>query len=138
MKIKTEYSNARELKSHISSGSIVKSLLTINSRGRIAAGEGDKVTILDARQLIGQPAVAPVRADKSNVKPLSRNSVRFELVHLVFNSANENYLAVAGYEECQVLTVNSRDEITDRLAIELALQGAYIHISIQITFPLLS
>ena len=30
------------------------------------------------------------------------------------------------YEECQVLTVNSRDEITDRLAIELALQGAYI------------
>ena len=81
---------------------------------------------------------APVTADKSNVKPLSRNSVRFELVHLVFNSTNENYLAVAGYEECQVLTVNSRDEITDRLAIELALQGAYIHISIQITFPLLS
>ena len=35
-------------------------------------------------------------------------------------------MAVAGYEECQVLTVNSRDEITDRLAIELALQGAYI------------
>ena len=30
------------------------------------------------------------------------------------------------YEECQVLTVNSQDEITDRLAIELALQGAYI------------
>ena len=60
------------------------------------------------------------------MKPLSRNSVRFELVHLVSNSANENYLAVAGYEECQVLTVNSRDEITDHLAIELALQGAYI------------
>ena len=44
--------------------------------------------------------------------------------------ANENYLDVAGYEECQVLTVNSRDEITDCLAIELALQVAYIHISI--------
>ena len=40
--------------------------------------------------------------------------------------ANENYLDVAGYEECQVLTVNSRDEITYRLAIEIALQGAYI------------
>ena len=39
---------------------------------------------------------------------------------------NENYLDVARYEECQVLTVNSRDEITDRLAIELSLQGAYI------------
>ena len=65
-------------------------------------------------------------ADKSNVKPLSRNSVRLELVHLVFNSANENYLAVARYEECEVVTVNSRDEITDHLAIELALQGAYI------------
>ena len=48
-------------------------------------------------------------ADKSNVNPLSKISVRFELVHLVFNSANENYLAVAGYEECQVLTVNSQD-----------------------------
>ena len=35
------------------------SSLTINSRGRLAAGEGDRVTILDARQLIGQPAVAP-------------------------------------------------------------------------------
>ena len=76
--------------------------------------------------------------DKSNVKPLSRNSVRFELVHLVFNSANENYLVVAGYEECQVLTVNSLDEIIDRLVIDLALQGAYIHINIQINFPLLS
>ena len=53
MKIKIEYSNARELKSHLSSGSIIKSLLTINSRGRLAAGEGDKVTILDARKLIG-------------------------------------------------------------------------------------
>ena len=63
MKIKKEYSNARELKSHLSSGSIVKSLLTINSRGRLAAGEGDRVTILDARQLIGQPAVAPSQAN---------------------------------------------------------------------------
>lgn len=126
MKIKTEYSNARELKSHLSSGSIVKSLLTINSRGRLAAGEGDKVTMFDVKQLIGQPTVAPVTADKTNVKPLSRNSVRFELVHLVFNPINENYLAVAGYEECQILTFSSRGEITDRLAIELALQGAYI------------
>ena len=70
-----------------------------NKKTNLAAREGDRVTILDARQLIGQPAVAPVTADKSNVKPLSRNSVRFELVHLVFNSPNENYLAVAGYEE---------------------------------------
>eukprot|EP01018_Ginkgo_biloba_P024431 Gb_03145 [translate_table: standard] len=126
MKIKADYSNARELKSHLSSGSLVKSLLTVSSRGRLAAGEGDKVTIFDVEQLIGQPTVAPVTADKTNVKPLSKNVVRFELVHLVFNSAIENYLAVAGYEECQVLTVNSRGEVTDRLAIELALQGAYI------------
>ena len=73
----------------------------------LVAGEGDKVTILDVRKLIGQPAIAPVIEDKSNVKPLSRNSVPFELVHLLFNSTNENYSAVAGYEECQVLTVNS-------------------------------
>ena len=53
MKIKTKYCNARELKSHLSNGSIVKSLLTINNRSRLAAGEGDKVTIFDMRQLIG-------------------------------------------------------------------------------------
>ena len=78
-----------------------------NKKTNLAVGEGDRVTILDARQLIGQPAVAPVTTDKSNVKPLSRNSVRFELVHRVSNSVNENYLSVVGYEECQVLTVNS-------------------------------
>ncbi|TQD82010.1 hypothetical protein C1H46_032473 [Malus baccata] len=77
-------------------------------------------------KLIGQATIAPVTADKTNVKPLSKNVVRFEIVHLTFNPVVENYLAVAGYEDCQVLTVNPRGEVTDRLAIELALQGAYI------------
>lgn len=126
MKIKEEYSYARELKSHLSSGSLVKSLLSISSRGRLAVGEGDKVTIFDVGQLIGEPTVAPITVDKTNVKHLSKNVVRFELVHLVFNSATENYLAVAGYKECQVLTINPCGEVTDHLAIELALQGAYI------------
>jgi E3 ubiquitin-protein ligase UBR4 len=62
MNIKTEYPNARELKSHLSSGFIVKSLLNKNSRGRLAAGEGDKVTICDVKQLIGQPTIALVTA----------------------------------------------------------------------------
>ncbi|XP_077214481.1 auxin transport protein (BIG) [Tasmannia lanceolata] len=126
LKIKADYSNAKELKSHITSGSLIKSLLSISIRGRVAAGEGDKVAIFDVDQLIGHPSVAPVTADKTNVKPLSKNIVRFEIVHLIFNPVVENYLAVAGYEECQVLTVNPRGEVTDRLAIELALQGAYI------------
>jgi len=126
MKIKAEYPYARELKSHLASGLLVKSLLTISSRGRLAAGEGDKVTIFDVGQLIGQPSVTPVTVDKTTVKPLSKNAVRFELVQLTFNSANESYLAVAGYEDCQVFTVNPRGEVTDRLALELALQDAYI------------
>ncbi|KAL5739314.1 hypothetical protein ACOSQ2_028494 [Xanthoceras sorbifolium] len=126
LKIKADYSNARELKSHIASGSLVKSLLSVSTRGRLAVGEGDKVAIFDVGQLIGQATIAPVTADKANVKPLSRNVVRFEIVHLAFNSLVENYLAVAGYEDCQVLTLNPRGEVTDRLAIELALQGAYI------------
>lgn len=126
LKIKADYPNSRELKSHLASGSLTKSLLSVSARGRLAAGEGDKVAIFDVGQLIGQPTVAPVTADKSNVKPLSKNIVRFEIVQLVFNPMVENYLAVAGYEECQVLTVNPRGEVTDRLAIELALQGAYI------------
>ncbi|KAL6961117.1 RING-type E3 ubiquitin transferase [Sarracenia purpurea var. burkii] len=126
LKIKADYSNAKELKSHLASGSLVKSLLSVSTRGRLAVGEGDKVAIFDVGQLIGQATAAPVTADKANVKPLSKNVVRFEIVHLVFNPVVENYLAVAGYEDCQVLTVSHRGEVTDRLAIELALQGAYI------------
>lgn len=126
LKIKADYPNARELKSHLSTGSLTKSLLSISVRGRLAAGEGDKVAIFDVGQLIGQPTVAPVTADKTSIKPLSKNIVRFEIVNLLFNPVTENYLAVSGYEECQVLTVNPRGEVTDRLAIELALQGAYI------------
>ncbi|KAJ4973760.1 hypothetical protein NE237_006934 [Protea cynaroides] len=125
MKIKADYSNARELKSHLASGSLIKSLLSVSIRGRLATGEGDKVSIFDVDQLIGQ-ASAPVTADKTNIKPLSKNVLRFEVVHLIFNPIVENYLAVAGYEECQILTVNPRGEVTDRLPIELALQGAYI------------
>lgn len=126
LKIKADYSNAKELKSHLTSGSLVKSLLSVSGRGRLAVGEGDKVAIFDVGQLIGQATIAPVTADKANVKPLSKNVVRFEIVHLLFNSLVENYLVVAGYEDCQVLTVNHRGEVIDRLAIELALQGAYI------------
>lgn len=126
LKIKADYSNAKELRSHLASGSLFKSLLSVNNRGRLAVGEGDKVAIFDVGQLIGQATTAPVTADKTNVKPLSRNVVRFEIVHLAFNSVAENYLAVAGYEDCHVLTLNPRGEVTDRLAIELALQGAYI------------
>ncbi|XP_051119264.1 auxin transport protein BIG [Andrographis paniculata] len=126
LKIKSDYSNTKELKSHLTSGSLAKSLLSVSARGRLAVGEGDKVAIFDVGQLIGQATIAPVTADKANVKPLSKNVVRFEIVHLLFNSLVENYLVVAGYEDCQVLTVNHRGEVIDRLAIELALQGAYI------------
>ncbi|XP_047167509.1 auxin transport protein BIG [Vigna umbellata] len=126
LKIKVDYSNAKELKSHLASGSLVKSLISVSVRGRLAIGEGDKVAIYDVGQLIGQATIAPVTADKTNVKPLSKNIVRFEIVQLAFNPVVENYLLVAGYEDCQVLTLNPRGEVIDRLAIELALQGAYI------------
>ncbi|KAI4352365.1 hypothetical protein L6164_006625 [Bauhinia variegata] len=126
LKIKVDYSNSKELKSHLASGSLVKALLSVSGRGRLAVGEGDKVAIFDVGQLIGQATIAPVTADKTNVKPLSKNVVRFEIVQLMFNPVVENYLVVAGYEDCQVLTLNPRGEVIDRLAIELALQGAYI------------
>ncbi|RLN35404.1 hypothetical protein C2845_PM03G30180 [Panicum miliaceum] len=126
LKIKVDYPNSRELKSHLANGSLAKLLLSISTRGKLAVGEGDKVAIFDVGQIIGQPTASPITADKTNVKPLSRNIVRFEIVHLVFNPLVDHYLAVAGYEDCQVLTLNSRGEVTDRLAIELALQGAYI------------
>ncbi|KAG2273255.1 hypothetical protein Bca52824_067810 [Brassica carinata] len=126
LKIKADYANSKELKSLLASGSLVKSLLSVSMRGRLAVGEGDKVAIFDVGQLIGQATLAPINADKANVKPLSRNIVRFEIVHLSFNSVVENYLAVAGLEDCQILTLNHRGEVIDRLAVELALHGAYI------------
>ncbi|XP_057522070.1 auxin transport protein BIG [Amaranthus tricolor] len=126
LKIKADYSNSKELRSLLATGFLMKSLLSVSTRGRLAVGEGDKVAIFDVGQLIGHATVAPVTADKTNVKPLSKNIVRFEIVHLAFNPLVENYLAVAGYEDCQVFTVSPRGEVTDRLAIELALQGAYI------------
>lgn len=126
LKIKADYPNAKELKSILTSGSFVKSLLSVNSRGRLAVGEGDKVAIVDVGQMIGQANIAPVTADKTNVKPLSKNIVRFEIVHLLFNPLVEHYLAVAGLEDCQVFTLSPRGEVTDRLPIELALQGSYI------------
>jgi E3 ubiquitin-protein ligase UBR4 len=126
LKIKADYPNSRELKSHLANGSLAKLLLSISTRGKLAVGEGDKVAIFDVGQIIGQPTAAPITADKTNMKPLSRNIVRFEIVHLVYNPLVDHYLAVAGYEDCQVLTLNSRGEVTDRLAIELALQGPYI------------
>ncbi|MCI02286.1 auxin transport protein BIG, partial [Trifolium medium] len=122
LKIKVDYSNAKDLKSHLANGSLVKSLLSVSLRGRLAVGEGDKVAIYDVGQLIGQATISPVTADKTNVKHLSKNVVRFEILQLAFNPVVENYLVVAGYEDCQVLTLNPRGEVIDRLAIELALQ----------------
>ncbi|KAF3783370.1 Auxin transport protein [Nymphaea thermarum] len=126
LKIKTDYSNARELKSVLACGSLFKSLLTVSTKGRLAVGEGDRVAVYDIGQVIGQPNAVSGATDKANFKPLSRNIVRFEIVHLMFNPIVENYLAVAGYEDCQVLSLNPRGEVTDRLPVELALQGAYI------------
>ncbi|CAD5321836.1 unnamed protein product [Arabidopsis thaliana] len=126
LKIKADYTNSKDLKSLLANGSLVKSLLSVSVRGRLAVGEGDKVAIFDVGQLIGQATIAPINADKANVKPLSRNIVRFEIVHLSFNPVVENYLAVAGLEDCQILTLNHRGEVIDRLAVELALQGAFI------------
>lgn len=51
-------------------------------------------------------------------------SVGFEVMSVLFNPSNENYLAVCGVRECRVLTLNSRDEVADQLPVELALDGA--------------
>ncbi|CAL0317336.1 unnamed protein product [Lupinus luteus] len=126
LKIKVDYSNAKELKSHLASGNLVKSLLTVSIRGRLAIGEGDKVAIFDVGQLIGQATITPVTTDKTNMKPLSKNVVHFEIVQLAFNPVVDSYLVVAGYEDCQVLTLNPPGEVIDRLVLDLVLQGAYI------------
>ncbi|KAI5432312.1 hypothetical protein KIW84_036161 [Lathyrus oleraceus] len=39
LKIKVDYSNSKDLKSHLANGSLVKSLLSVSVRGRLAVGE---------------------------------------------------------------------------------------------------
>ncbi|KAL5054133.1 hypothetical protein RYX36_034815 [Vicia faba] len=87
LKIKVDYSNSKDLKSHLANGYPVKSLLSVSVRGRLAVGEGDKVAIYDVGQLIGQITISPVTADKTSVKHLSENVVRFEILQLVLNPA---------------------------------------------------
>ncbi|KAI5331424.1 hypothetical protein L3X38_021550 [Prunus dulcis] len=70
---------------NLASGSLVKSLFNVSIHGRLVVGGGDKVAIFD---------VATMTADKTNVKPLSKNGVRFEIVRLTFDLVVENYVAV--------------------------------------------
>ena len=56
-------------------------------------------------------------AEKVGVRPLSRCSVKFEVARVMFNPANDAYLAVAGFAQCQVFTLGAKGEVTDRLSV---------------------
>jgi E3 ubiquitin-protein ligase UBR4 len=115
-KLKMEYSSAREVKAALSTGAITKSLLSVSKRGKVALGEGDKVTVFEAAVLTA------AAAEKGAPKPLSKNAVRFQVLNLEFNPANDAHLVVSGYEDCHVFILNARGEVMDRLALELALE----------------
>eukprot|EP00850_Spirogloea_muscicola_P019673 SM000196S05365 [mRNA] locus=s196:186709:205871:+ [translate_table: standard] len=127
MKVKTEYSSAKDLRAQLLSGSLTKSVLSVSMSGHLAVGEGDKVLVFEVGQLIGSLTAVPAVLEKCSVQLLSKNVLRFEAVHLQFNAANESHLAVAGYEECQIFKLSPGGEVTSRLSIDLALHdGTYI------------
>lgn len=116
-KIKTEFSKSKELGEKLTSGALWRSAVSSSISGKLAVGEGDKVTIFDSNEFCGK-----IDSDRLVVKPLSRNNAKFNVVFLEFNQSNGSILAVGGYEDCQVLTLDSQGEVVDRLAVHIGLQ----------------
>eukprot|EP01133_Synstelium_polycarpum_P011499 gene11499-13413_t len=114
------------LKNLLSSGHVQRRALASNTRGIVALAEGENVSLVNVAKLLDDDSTV----DKAAFKTLSKSAVGFPIVSLVFNSANERYLAVSGHKECKILTINQKDEIVDTLVIDLSLYalGENIHI----------
>ncbi|GAM27937.1 hypothetical protein SAMD00019534_111130 [Acytostelium subglobosum LB1] len=116
-KIKYEGTEGNQMKNLIASGHIQRRAITSNSKGIVALAEGETVSIINVSKLLDDDAAI----DKSSFKVLSKSAVQFPIVSMSFNPANERYLAVAGYKDCKILTINHRDEIVDQLLVDLSL-----------------
>ena len=104
------------------SGVIVRNTAACSRDGHLAIAEGDKLSILDANIVVGaQPTNSENKAvrlgDKVGIRPLSRNSIGFEVMKVQFNHMNKDYLAVVGLHEVQICTLGRGGEILDRLRL---------------------
>jgi len=116
---KLEYPSTRELKLGLADGSLCKDSVSLAACGHVGVAEGDRVTILQSEPLVGGSKSSSV-GDKGSVKVLSRNNAMFEVVQLLFNPENSNYLAVAGLKDCQIFKLSSSGEVLDRVPIEVS------------------
>ncbi|EFA82601.1 hypothetical protein PPL_04293 [Heterostelium album PN500] len=116
-KLKYEGTEGNQMKNHIGSGHIQRRAITSNSRGVVALAEGENVSIINLSKILDDDSTV----DKTAIKVLSKSSVQYPVVSMVFNPLNERYLAVVGYKECKILTVNQKDEIVDQLVVDLSL-----------------
>ncbi|KAF2077723.1 hypothetical protein CYY_000970 [Polysphondylium violaceum] len=119
VKLKLEGSDGNLLKTLIANGPLQRRALASNSRGVLAIAENDTVSLINFSKLLDDESTI----DKSSFKVLSKSSVGFPIIGLVFNPANEKYLAVVGMRECKILTINHKEEIVDQLVIDLSLEA---------------
>ncbi|KYQ89094.1 hypothetical protein DLAC_10325 [Tieghemostelium lacteum] len=118
VKLKYDGPEGNQMKQLITNGPIQRAAMASSSKGLVAVAEQDQVSIVNISKILDDDATI----DKNSFKATSKSNVGFPVVSMVFNPSNERYLAVAGYKECKVLTINQKDEIVDQLPIDLSLE----------------
>eukprot|EP01087_Luapelamoeba_hula_P004901 TRINITY_DN1489_c1_g1_i4.p1 TRINITY_DN1489_c1_g1~~TRINITY_DN1489_c1_g1_i4.p1 ORF type:complete len:3101 (-),score=589.73 TRINITY_DN1489_c1_g1_i4:7370-16672(-) len=111
------------VKQLIAASMVVRSVLAVSTKGRIALVEGNQITLLGAAQLLqrrGNGGNAIV--ERSSLNNLATAELSFEPMSLAFNPAAPSFLAVAGVNDVTVITVTG-DEITARLDVHVGLEG---------------
>ena len=90
----------------------------------VAEGAEKRVVILDGVQLL-RPAGGVL--EKSSLRVVTKVMCRMDIIWLEFNPAAAQHLAVCGPRNCQVLTFDSNNALTNQLAVTLALDDAEEH-----------
>ena len=123
LKPKSDGPHARELRSLLSTGAVVRSLLSA-SNDLLALAEGDTVHCISSKLLQSEPPSDRMAALRSTSKTVAG----FEILAVSFNPADESQLLVSGLRECVALTLGRRGEVASRLDLMIDSLSTGVHI----------
>ena len=123
LKPKSDGPHARELRSLLSTGAVVRSLLSA-SNDLLALAEGDTVHCISSKLLQSEPSSDRMAALRST----SKTAAGFEILAVSFNPADESQLLVSGLRECVALTLGRRGEVASRLDLMIDSLSMGVHI----------
>jgi hypothetical protein len=123
LKPKSDGPHARELRSLLSTGAVVRSLLSA-SNDLLALAEGDTVHCISSKLLQSEPSSNRMAALRST----SKTAAGFEILAVSFNPADESRLLVSGLRECIALTLGRRGEVASRLDLMIDSLSMGVHI----------